>query len=94
MVAPTVMHVGVRALGLNERGSMLRKLGSALLGALLIQVALGLAAFVAGRGAGEGAFAPVWDITLTTAHQWFGAVVLALAVALMCWNFKLLAPER
>ena len=34
------------------------------------------------------------DVTLTTAHQWFGALLLALAVTTMCWNFKLLAhPE-
>ena len=55
---------------------------------------LPLGAFVASRGVEQGTLSPTWDVTLTTAHQWFGAVLLALAVALMCWNFKLLAPEE
>ena len=93
LIAPTLMHVGIRAISLNPRAPLLRKLGLALLGALLVQVTLGLAAFVAGRAVADGVLGPTWDVSVTTAHQWFGAVVLALSVALMCWNFKLLAPE-
>jgi cytochrome c oxidase assembly protein subunit 15 len=94
VVAPVVLHVGIRAMGLNDRQPLLRQLGLALLAALLIQVLLGLGAFVGSRGVEQGSLGATWDVSLTTAHQWFGAIVLALAVSLMCWNFKLLAPER
>ena len=37
---------------------------------------------------------PDLELVLATTHQWFGAVLLALVVMLVCWTYRLLAdPE-
>ena len=91
-VAPLALLVGIRAWGLTPSRPPLPRLGLGLLGAIGLQLLLGLAAFVA-TGAGAGGLLPrSAELFLATAHQWFGAVVLALAVLLACWSMRLLAP--
>jgi cytochrome c oxidase assembly protein subunit 15 len=90
VVAPLAAHVGFRTWGLHGDHAVLRRVGLALVGAVLVQVGLGLGAFAASRVAGsdpEGL-----ELALSTAHQWFGAVLLGLAVMLQCWNTRVLAP--
>ena len=92
VVAPVAMHLGFRSWGLNEGQKLLQRLGLALVGAVALQVLLGLGAFVAVRAAASGDLKPAVEVLLTTAHQGFGAVLLAAAVMLLCMNFRLLKP--
>jgi len=89
LVAPLAVHVGFRAWGRNPGSPALRRLGLGLVGAVGLQLALGLAAFAVSGPAWQQAPAAV---AITTAHQWFGAILLGAAVALQCWVFRLLAP--
>jgi cytochrome c oxidase assembly protein subunit 15 len=94
IVAPLMIHVGVRAWGLNEGQRLLQRLGLTLLGGMLTQILLGFAAYAAKGAAARGVLSPTFDVTLTTAHQWFGAILLSVAVLLACWNFRLLSGEE
>jgi hypothetical protein len=91
VVGPLAIHVGFRAWGLNESVPLLQRLGLALIIAVPVQILLGLAAFVAARAAPEGGIPPAAEVLLATVHQWFGAVLLGLVVALFCWDFRLLS---
>lgn len=88
-VAPLALLVGVRAWGLNPRQPLLRRLGLALIAAASLQLLLGLGAFAVTGIASSGASARSFDLVVSTAHQWFGAVVLAVAVLTSCWTFRL-----
>ena len=92
-VTPLVLHVGVRAWGLNRRTSRLQRLGLALVGGIVVQIVLGLTAWLTTAGVGTGALEGRIDLAIATAHQWFGAVLLAMAVVIACYNFRLLAPR-
>jgi len=89
VVAPAALHVGFRAWGMNGTQRPLQRVGLGLAVAVALQIALGLAAFVATRGG----LSPASEVLLTTAHQGFGAVLLALAVMLLCWSHRLLSPH-
>lgn len=92
IVAPAALLVGVRTWGMNRDQPLLRRLGLLLLGATGLQLILGLAAFVV-TGAGLGGTVPrSLELAIATIHQWFGAVLLAVAVLVACWTFRLLAP--
>ena len=87
VVAPVALHVGFRAWGTNAGQRPLRRVGLGLAIAVALQLGLGLAAFAATRGSPGQA----GEVLLTTAHQGFGAVLLALAVTLLCWSHRLLS---
>jgi hypothetical protein len=88
IVAPLAVHAGFRAWGLNPESPTMQRLGLGLAGAVAFQLVLGFAAFAAKAAAAESAT----GVALRTAHQWFGAVLLALAVALACLGFRRLSP--
>jgi len=92
LVAPLAVHVGFRSWGLSAGQPLLRRLGQALVGAIGFQLLLGLAAYVATAIGAHSAEPSAAGILLATAHQWFGAVLLGLAVLLLCWDFRLLGP--
>jgi len=92
IVTPLALNVGIRAWGLNKGQTLLQRLGLALVIGIAIQIVLGFIAFVVTRAAAEGTLDPLWDLTLATTHQWFGALLLGVAVALACWNYRLLEP--
>ena len=94
IVVPLALFLGVRAWGLNTGKPLLQRLGQALLAVISMQVLLGFGALVVTSAADAGALARGWDLSIATAHQWFGAIVLAVAVVLVCWNYKLLAPAE
>jgi cytochrome c oxidase assembly protein subunit 15 len=94
IVAPAALLVGVRAWGLNSDRPLLQRLGKLLLAATAIQLLLGLGAFAATGAAGEGLLPRSFDLVIATTHQWFGAVMLALAVLTACWTFRLLEPAE
>lgn len=85
LVTPLLIHVAIRAWGLNRGQPILERLGLALMAAIIVQIVLGFAAYA------TSGLALTLNVTLSTAHQWCGALLLALGVATMCWNFKLLA---
>ena len=84
IVAPLAINVGIRAWALNRGRRLLQRLGLGLIAAICLQLLLGFGAFATLESAGS--------LTVRTAHQWFGAVLLALAVSLLCWEWRLLAP--
>jgi cytochrome c oxidase assembly protein subunit 15 len=94
IVVPLALFLGLRAWGLNTGQPLLQRLGQALVAVISMQVLLGFGALVVTSAADAGALARGWDLSIATAHQWFGAIVLAVTVVLVCWNFRLLAPPE
>lgn len=84
------MLVAIRAWGMYERIDPLPQSGRNIMVLLVLQIALGLGAlFVVGITREPGPVT-VWDLALTTPHQMTGALILACAVSLMLWQFRLL----
>jgi cytochrome c oxidase assembly protein subunit 15 len=84
LVLPFGVHAGFRAWALDPGHRALRRLGLGLVLGLGFQVALGLAAFA--LTVPDGVTAGPAATVVATAHQWMGAVLLTLAVALRCWQ--------
>jgi cytochrome c oxidase assembly protein subunit 15 len=92
VVAPTCLHLGFRTWGANPGQPLLRRLGLVLVGLIGVQLLLGFGAYLATRGATAGTLPEAADLIVSTLHQWTGAVLLALAVSIFCWNHRLLRP--
>ena len=86
------INVGGRAWGRYRQMDALPSWGLALLVCAPVQVALGLAAMVAREAYAKAAIAPSLAVALTTLHQAFGALVLASAVLLAIWCWRLMRP--
>lgn len=82
---------GVRAWGMHPELRPLARAGMDLVQVLGVQFVLGFAAWVATGAAGEET--PLYMTLIATAHQTVGALVLASAVRLMLWSWRLLAPR-
>jgi len=95
VIAPLAVWHGTRAWGLHGDDPALSRLGLLLAFLTSVQVMLGLAAYVASGAAGVAVISPGWDIALTTAHQWCGAILLGCAVCIVTWAIRLRggAPE-
>ena len=93
VVTPMVIHAGMSNWGRSESGTVVGRLGLLLTLSIPMQLILGMAAYVVTRVLtstdGGGA-----ELLFATAHQWFGAWVLGLAVLLLCWNYRLVRPPR
>ena len=81
IVTPAVLHIGVRSWAESGVRSLHGRLGLGLVAAVALQLLLGLAAFATLRGVEAGDFPAGVDVLFATAHQAFGAVLLALTVA-------------
>jgi cytochrome c oxidase assembly protein subunit 15 len=92
IIAPMAISHGIRTWGLHPQEPLLGRLGKALVAITALQVALGLGAWVATGAAGATHVDPVWDVTLATAHQWCGAILLAWVVMLVLWTHRLALP--
>jgi cytochrome b561 len=57
---------------------------------LVLQIALGLSALAAVGFTPLQGPVSMWDLSLTTLHQITGALILAFAVCLMLWQYRLL----
>jgi cytochrome c oxidase assembly protein subunit 15 len=92
LVTTLAVAAGARAWGLYGEHVLFRRFGPGLLLATGLQLVLGLGALLA---TGEAARSlPPWiPVTVRTAHQANGAVVLAIAVGLLLWSVRLLGPE-
>jgi len=84
--------VGVRAWGLYGHVPILPRLGRMFLILAGLQLALGVAALVATGNDAVQRKPQVVDVIVTTAHQVIGAALLAWAVMLLIWNYRLLTP--
>ncbi len=93
IVVPLTLHAGFRAWGLNGGQPVLQRTGLTLVVAVGIQVLLGVSAFVVLQAVEAGTVSRTLEVSLATAHQWLGAMLLALSVMLCCWNFRLLTPS-
>jgi len=93
LVAPMALHVGMRTWGLNDGRPMLQRLGLALMSGLGLQILLGFAAYGVKGAVQIGAVSPTAEVTLATIHQWFGAILLGLAVLVTCWTYRLVATD-
>jgi cytochrome c oxidase assembly protein subunit 15 len=93
VVAPLALHVGFRSWGLNPDEPLLKRLGLGLIGVVILQVILGIGALSVTWGA-AGRAPEVLDVTLTTLHQWCGALLLALAVLTQAWSTRLVSRGR
>ena len=94
LVILIVLFCGVRAWGLYPEQPAVKRAGMALSHTLILQVILGLAAFVVvpkGPRGPDDAITVV-EIVITTAHQVTGAILLASAAALFVWQRRLLVP--
>jgi cytochrome c oxidase assembly protein subunit 15 len=94
LIAPMAVWHGTRSFGLHGDDPVLPRLGLALAFLTTVQVMLGLAAYVASGAAGVALVSPFWDVALTTAHQWVGALLLGSAVCLLTWARRLRADAR
>ncbi|MEW6249982.1 MAG: COX15/CtaA family protein [Planctomycetota bacterium] len=81
---------GVRAWGLYERARTVQRLGSTLLILIGVQIALGIAALIVTGGAPQYRRPQPPDVAITTLHQLVGAALLAWAIMLVLWNYRLL----
>ena len=90
---PLAVFCGTRALDPAQEGSTLRTNGWVLIHLAIAQVVLGLGALVATRLLPQGPAPEGWSVTLATAHQGTGALLLASAVAVTLWNHRLRTPS-
>ena len=93
VVAVLAVVVGVRAWALYHRIWPVQRLGQALVGVVSVQVALGIAALAVTQGKALVGSPSTLEVTITTAHQATGAILLALSVAILLWTRRLLAFE-
>lgn len=91
VVTIVALAVGVRAWGLHGHLAPLGALGRLLMAGVAIQVALGIAALAVTGGQAVVGAPTAPEVTLATAHQAFGAVLLGLSVALAAWTRRRLA---
>jgi hypothetical protein len=92
VLLPLAALAGTRALGPAPEERPMRLAGISVLVLAFVQVLLGLAALVATRMLDAGPVPGIWNDTLATAHQGFGAALLAAAVTLALWTQRLRAP--
>lgn len=89
LVTALAVPAGARAWGLYGEQALFRRLGLGLLAVTGLQLVLGLSALIATGEAAREFLAPWVPVTFRTAHQANGAVLLALAVGLLLWSFRL-----
>jgi cytochrome c oxidase assembly protein subunit 15 len=94
VVILAALNSGLRAWGLYTQQPILQRVGHWLVWLAVAQGILGIAAWAAVWSWAE-VETPSWArITITTAHQANGAILLACAVSLMLWCHRLLVPAR
>jgi cytochrome c oxidase assembly protein subunit 15 len=89
VVAVVALTSGVRAWASKPEEPHLRFFGHAVSDGVILQIVLGLAAWVATRSLELERF----EVGVATLHQWFGAALLACAVALALWTWRLSAAQ-
>jgi cytochrome c oxidase assembly protein subunit 15 len=85
--------VGARAWGMYRDTWPVDRLGKALVVLAALQGLLGIAALAVTGGEAVVGSPSTLAVTITTAHQATGAVILALSVALALWTQRLFAQD-
>jgi len=94
VVTVLAFGAGARAWGLHHGVWPIQRLGQMLIGTVCVQLALGITALAVTQGrAVVGDPTPV-EVTLTTAHQATGAVLLVISVMLALWTRRLFEPAE
>jgi Cytochrome oxidase assembly protein len=94
IVITLAVMVGGRAWWLYRSSWPVEHLGRLLITLACAQVFLGISALAVTQGRAIVGSPTTLEVTITTAHQATGAVVLALAVALHLWTQRLFTPQR
>lgn len=92
VVVLLAIMVGVRAWGFYRGSWPVSKIGQVLASAASVQVFLGIAALAVTQGKAIVGAPTTVEVTLTTAHQATGAIILALSVMLALWTQRLFRP--
>jgi len=79
------LALGSRAMGMSGAPRHARRAGSVLLGLIVVQLALGFAAFIATRLPRASDAPESIEVAVTTMHQTCGALVLATAAWIAAW---------
>jgi cytochrome c oxidase assembly protein subunit 15 len=94
VVGLAIVGLGVRAWGLYERIPILHRLGLSMLVLLVVQVALGIAAYIVTGNDAATRRPTAVDVAITTSHQVVGAALLAWGVMLALWLRRIVEPAR
>jgi cytochrome c oxidase assembly protein subunit 15 len=96
-LAAVVVMIGVvagaRAWGLYHGVRPVQLIGQLLMAVVAVQVTLGIAALAVTQGRAVVGAPSTLEVTIATAHQATGALLLALSVALLLWTRRLFEPE-
>lgn len=88
-VAVLAVITGSRAWGLYDGSWPVQRLGQLIVVVVGVQVTLGIAALAVTQGQAVVGSPTALEVTITTAHQATGAVLLTLAVLLLAWTGRL-----
>jgi cytochrome c oxidase assembly protein subunit 15 len=92
VVAMMAIAAGARAWGLYHGCWPVQRLGQLLMGVVSVQVALGIAALAVTQGKALVGSPSTLEVTIATAHQATGAVLLGVSVTLLLWTRRLFQP--
>ncbi len=93
VVTMLAIVAGARAWGLYDGVAPMVRLGQLLTAIVAVQVTLGIAALAVTQGRAVVGDPTTLEVTMATAHQAGGAVLLTLAVMLALWSRRVLAVE-
>jgi cytochrome c oxidase assembly protein subunit 15 len=93
VVVMIAVVTGARAWGLYHGVQPVQRLGQLLMAGVAVQVTLGIAALAVTQGRAVVGAPSTLEVTIATAHQATGALLLALSVALLLWTRRLFEPE-
>jgi cytochrome c oxidase assembly protein subunit 15 len=88
------LMVGGRAWGFYRGSWPVERMGQAMIWLVAIQVVLGIMALAVTQGQATVGAPTTIEVTITTAHQATGAILLALSVALHFWTQRLFRPAE
>ena len=94
VVVLLALMVGGRAWGFSRGSWPVERMGKMMISLISIQVVLGIMALAVTQGRATVGSPTTLEVTITTAHQATGALLLALAVALHLWTQRLFRPAE
>jgi cytochrome c oxidase assembly protein subunit 15 len=94
VVVLLAVMVGVRAWGMYRGSWPVDSLGRLLVVVTCVQVVLGIAALAVTQGLAMVGSPTALEVTITTAHQATGAILLTLSVALHLWTRRLFRQAK